>query len=164
MITISQATLEDIPAIIDIAEKTWWPTYSKILSADQIRYMLEAIYSPSILRKQITDGSQTFLTLSDEGTIKGFASYSARGEEPAVCKLHKLYVLPAGQSKGYGQTLIKHILNKLLEANMHTLDLNVNRHNPARLFYEKIGFRILREEDIPIGPYWMNDFVMRIEF
>ncbi|HEX8039798.1 MAG TPA: GNAT family N-acetyltransferase [Chryseosolibacter sp.] len=164
MITISEATLDDIPAIIDIAEKTWWPTYSKILSADQIRYMLDAIYSATILRKQIADGSQTFLTLTDEGTIKGFASFSKRTEDPAVFKLHKLYVLPERQSKGYGRMLVNHVMNRLLEENIHALDLNVNRHNPARRFYEKLGFRVLREEDIPIGPYWMNDYVMRIEF
>jgi ribosomal protein S18 acetylase RimI-like enzyme len=47
---------------------------------------------------------------------------------------------------------------------MHVLDLNVNRNNQAKHFYEKIGFNVIREEDIPIGPYWMNDYVMRIEF
>jgi hypothetical protein len=26
-----------------------------------------------------------------------------------------------------------------------------------------MGFAIAYEEDIPIGPYWMNDFVMRKE-
>jgi hypothetical protein len=29
---IREATIADIDAIIDIAEKTWWPTYSPILS------------------------------------------------------------------------------------------------------------------------------------
>jgi hypothetical protein len=37
----------------------------------------------------------------------------------------------------------------------------VNRYNNAKSFYEKMGFAIVREEDIPIGPYWMNDYVMR---
>lgn len=41
------------------------------------------------------------------------------------------------------------------------LDLNVNRYNKARFFYEKVGFVIIKEEDIPMGEYWMNDFVMR---
>jgi diamine N-acetyltransferase len=49
----------------------------------------------------------------------------------------------------------------MIASNVSILDLNVNRHNPAKSFYEKIGFTVLREEDVPIGPYWMNDYVMR---
>jgi ribosomal protein S18 acetylase RimI-like enzyme len=40
--------------------------------------------------------------------------------------------------------------------------LNVNRNNEAKEFYKKLGFKIIREEDIPIGQYWMNDYVMRL--
>ena len=48
-----------------------------------------------------------------------------------------------------------------MEAGKETLDLNVNRHNKAKNFYEKMGFQVAYEEDIPIGKYWMNDYVMR---
>jgi hypothetical protein len=37
----------------------------------------------------------------------------------------------------------------------------VNRNNPALHFYESLGFFMHHPVDIPIGPYWMNDFVMR---
>ncbi|RZK15387.1 MAG: GNAT family N-acetyltransferase, partial [Hymenobacter sp.] len=47
------------------------------------------------------------------------------------------------------------------QAGGRTLELNVNRHNPALAFYERQGFAQHREEDIAIGPYWMNDFVLR---
>jgi ribosomal protein S18 acetylase RimI-like enzyme len=43
-----------------------------------------------------------------------------------------------------------------------TLQLNVNRNNPAKIFYEKLGFAVLNEEDIDIGNgYFMNDYVMQ---
>ena len=41
-----------------------------------------------------------------------------------------------------------------------TLQLNVNRNNQARKFYEACGYKIIKEEDIPFDNYWMNDFVM----
>jgi hypothetical protein len=42
------------------------------------------------------------------------------------------------------------------------LELNVNRHNPATVFYQKMGFEIVYSEDIDIGQgFWMNDYVMR---
>ena len=59
--------------------------------------------------------------------------------------------------------MIDEVCRRVLAAGKHTLDLNVNRHNKAKSFYEKMGFTIAYEEDIPIGDYWMNDFVMRKE-
>ncbi len=164
MINISEATSQDIPAIIEIAERTWWPSYSNILSADQIRYMLDTIYSPALIKEQISGGSQTYMVLKDDDSPKAFASFSKRMEESGVYKLHKLYVLPETQGKGYGKILIQHVKERLSQKGIHILDLNVNRFNRAKNFYERIGFQILREEDIPVGPYWMNDFVMRLEF
>ena len=63
--------------------------------------------------------------------------------------------------KGYGKTLINQVISNTLAAGVRTLDLNVNRYNNAKTFYEKMGFEVAYEEDIPIGKYWMNDFVMR---
>lgn len=163
MFNISEATQEDIPAIIAIAENTWWLTYSPILSAAQIRFMLDTIYAPEVLRQAMITGSQTYITLHDERGTQGFASFGGRNEDPNVCKLHKIYVLPENQGKGYGKMLIEEVKTRMRKKNMYILDLNVNRFNPARAFYEKLGFKVLCEEDIPIGPYWMNDFVMRLE-
>jgi diamine N-acetyltransferase len=55
------------------------------------------------------------------------------------------------------------VAQKTLDAGKHTVDLNVNRHNKAKSFYEKMGFVVAYEEDIPIGSYWMNDYAMRKE-
>lgn len=163
MFSVSEASERDISPIRDIAEKTWWPSYSSILSADQIRYMLDVIYAEETIRRQMVEGTQTYLVLRDEHGPQGFASYGRRADTPGVAKLHKLYVLPQRHGKGYGLALIDDIRNRLLKSGIYILDLNVNRHNPARGFYENAGFRVLREEDVPIGPYWMNDFVMRLE-
>jgi GNAT superfamily N-acetyltransferase len=165
MLNICEATEQDVSDILQIAEKTWWPTYSHFLSAEQIRYMLDTIYSGETMKKEIAKGSETFLLLKDErGGPLAFASYAVRPEDPAVYKLHKLYVLPEHHGKGLGRSLIGEITARLQKKGVHILDLNVNRLNPARLFYEKTGFKIIREEDIPIGAFWMNDYVMRLQF
>lgn len=73
----------------------------------------------------------------------------------------KRHCLPQTQGKGYGKVLINAVEAKVMAAGKRILDLNVNRFNKARGFYEKLGFKVLHEEDIAIGRYWMNDFVMR---
>ena len=52
------------------------------------------------------------------------------------------------------------VINNIKASGGQVLELNVNRYNKALVFYEKMGFRTIREEDVPIGPYWMNDYVM----
>jgi len=163
MYTIRQATPSDLETIIEIAEKTWWATYSPILEKEQIEFMLNKIYSVENISAQLGHGTQTYLLLIEDGKPVAFAGYSPREEDSEIYKLHKLYCLPETQGKGYGKILINEVAQKTIEAGKHTLDLNVNRHNKAKNFYEKMGFSVAYEEDIPIGPYWMNDYVMRKE-
>jgi diamine N-acetyltransferase len=160
---ILHATPKDIPIIRSLAEETWWPTYSSIISVEQIRYMLDTIYSPNQLETAMKSGSQTFVILHDDNGPQGFASYGIKNDDSSTCKVHKLYVLPGNHGKGYGKFLIDEIRLRALNLQAHKLELNVNRQNPAIGFYEKLGFRKIKEEDVPIGPYWMNDYVMRLE-
>jgi GNAT superfamily N-acetyltransferase len=160
---IKKATVNDVATIIGIAEKTWWPTYGPILSKEQIAYMLGILYSEEKIYHQVVTGEQTFLLLMEDGKPVAFAGYSPREENPEIYKLHKLYCLPQTQGKGYGKVLIDEVSRRVVAIGKHILDLNVNRHNKAKSFYEKMGFTIAYEEDIPIGEYWMNDFVMRKE-
>jgi ribosomal protein S18 acetylase RimI-like enzyme len=163
-ITIKNGEASDIPVIMDLAEKTWWPVYSPILKKEQIRYMLDTIYSETTLQRAIESEEQKFLLLFEKQSPRGFAAFGIREEDPNIHKLHKLYVLTEDHGKGYGKKLIQEVVDRIKAKDMHVLDLNVNRFNPARSFYEKLGFRIIGEEDLPIGEFWMNDFVMRLEF
>ncbi|MBD1385387.1 GNAT family N-acetyltransferase [Mucilaginibacter rigui] len=161
MYLIKEATTADVEAILQIAHQTWWPTYEPLLGKEQVAYMLGELYTPEKIAKQIAENQQTFLVLVEDGQPVAFAAYSPREEDAEIYKLHKLYCLPVTQGKGYGKILINAVADKTREAGKTTLDLNVNRYNNAKSFYEKMGFEVVYEENIPIGPYWMNDFVMR---
>lgn len=128
-----------------------------------MEYMFNERYSVQELTSQMQDGSQTYLLLLEDNEPVAFASYGPRDEDPAVYKLHKLYCLPSTQGKGCGKALISEVFEQVAALGINTLELNVHRQNKARSFYEKMGFTIAYEEDIPIGPYWMNDYVMRKE-
>ena len=164
MFIISEATVNDVQSIRKIAHETWWSTYDTILPREQLAYMLKTIYAPDRLTGEITDRTQTYLLLKDKDGLQAFASFAMRADDLKVCKLHKLYVTPGKHEMGFGRALVIDVVDRLKQRGLHILDLNVNRSNAAMHFYKKIGFHILREEDVPIGPYWMNDYVMRLEF
>jgi ribosomal protein S18 acetylase RimI-like enzyme len=158
-LAIQPATERDIPTIIALAEATWEPTYRFIISKEQIEYMYRVIYTPVSLRQQMREQQHQFLLAHVAGEPAGFASFSEKPE--GVYHLNKIYVLPSHQGQGLGQQLIAAVEQSVRQAGGRVLELNVNRHNPALAFYERQGFAQHREEDIAIGPYWMNDFVLR---
>ena len=163
MYTIRRATIKDVETIRSLAKEIWYDTYLPILAEAQLEYMLGEIYSTKKLSTQIKNNEQTFLLLLEDEQVVAFAAYSPRVEDPDIYKLHKIYCLPTTQGKGYGKVLINTVCDAVIKADKHNLELNVNRHNKAKDFYEKMGFKVIYEEDVPIGPYYMNDYVMRKE-
>ena len=164
--TFSTATLTDIPLIQDLAERTWWPTYGPIQPKEKVEYLLKAFYSREALANAMSNGLQEFILLYDEGMPKGFASYGGHPRDAGVFKLHKLYVLPATHGKGYGRALVEEVKERAKKRNVESncfLELNVYRGNPALKFYEKLGFVIVGEVNEPVGEFFFEDYVMRIE-
>jgi len=123
--------------------------------------MLDMMYSTETLTRQM-NGEQRFCLCYDNDRPVGFAAF---GEKPGhTWHLHKIYILPGQQGKGIGRFMIHHITDIIKPMGARALQLNVNRYNNARLFYEKTGFRVLREEDIDIGGgFFMNDYIMELQ-
>jgi diamine N-acetyltransferase len=161
MIEIKKVGTEAISIIQNLSNITWPVAYGDILTPQQLDYMMELIYSKPSLQKQIEKGHQFIITYDGEQAV-AFASYSAKENNPAIFKLHKIYILPNQQGKGIGKMLINYIAIDIHPATV--LQLNVNRHNKALHFYEKSGFKIIGEEDIDIGNgFYMNDYVMELK-
>jgi GNAT superfamily N-acetyltransferase len=159
-LSIRFAELDDINAIGFLAQQIWPDAYGHILSSEQLQYMLGLFYSPAALRRLMQEDKHRFLMVEEEEEPIGFASWSSL-LDPGVYKLQKLYVLSGRQGKGMGKAILNFIYEDIKGA--RALRVNVNRHNKALQFYEKMGFSIIGEEDIDIGNnYFMNDYVMEL--
>lgn len=168
-ITINKATESDIPVIKSMADIVFRQTYGSILTTQQIEYMMELMYSDESLEKQFCDGHCFFIALCKDTTI-GYISIQKEGiteDNATLYHIHKLYVMPEWQGSGMGKFLFKQAceyasLNK--NSVKARIELNVNRFNKAVGFYLKMGMKIAREGDFPIGDgYYMNDYIMSIE-
>ncbi len=158
MFEIKTAAPADIPLIRTLCLQVWPQTYAAILTPAQIDYMLELMYSETALASQM-DGGATFLLLYEANEPVGYAAFEEQAA--GIFKLQKLYVLPAGQGKGRGRYLLEYIVDACKKRGGRSLELQVNRNNRARFFYEKLGFTVQREADFPIGNgYLMEDYVM----
>jgi RsiW-degrading membrane proteinase PrsW (M82 family)/ribosomal protein S18 acetylase RimI-like enzyme len=156
--SLRKAYPADIALIREMAQKIWPVTYGQILSQAQIDYMLDLMYSEKTLHEQMNNQIE-FVIAYDGVHPVGFAAFGLA--DPSTYKLHKIYVLPSQQGRGTGRFIIQQLVGAMQRKGASRLQLNVNRNNTAKNFYEKLGFVVIREEDIDIGNgYWMNDYVM----
>lgn len=160
MLIIREATINDAEIIHQLAEKVWWPSYAAMLADDQIVYMLQERYSTELLTTQIEQNLQTYLLAIEDDLAIGFASFSSTGSDYTVYHLHKLYCLPSTKGKGHGKALLFEIIDRVKHLGAKRLELNVHRENPAKTFYDKMGFEITKTVDTPMGPYFLNDYIM----
>jgi GNAT superfamily N-acetyltransferase len=161
MITISEAVIDDIRIIQEIAYKTWPVAYGEILSKEQIDYMLEKMYSDTALSNNLKSLEHRFLLIKENEICQGFASYEHNYLNKNCTRLHKLYLLPESHGKGLGKLLLDKVEYLAQKNQSNTISLNVNRFNKAYIFYQKMGFEIIEEEDLAIGnSYLMEDYKM----
>ncbi len=158
---IRKATDKDFATIQQIAHATWPVAYGDIISAEQLTYMLELMYSTPSLENQLANGHQFYL-FEIEGLPIGFASIS--NERNNIFKLNKLYVLPTTQKTGAGKALLLKAIAYAKNNGGTQLVLQVNKVNKATNFYLKYGFTILEEKILELEHgYVMDDYIMGID-
>lgn len=160
VLVIRTADAEDINTIGYLAYQIWPTAYKEILNFEELHYMLQYFYSPQSLRDQMLNKNHIFLLAeTEEEQPIGFASFSQLSK--GVFKLHKLYVLPGFQNLHVGRSMLECVIEECIDAGGNRLLLNVNRNNKALSFYEKLDFKITREEDVDLGNgVIQQDFVM----
>ncbi|MDR2956386.1 MAG: GNAT family N-acetyltransferase [Prevotella sp.] len=157
---IVEATENQIVIIKSLSDKVWPVTFRDILSEEQIKYMMNMMYSEDSLRKQMKEGHH-YLLAEEDGEYLGYLSYELNYKGSDITKVHKIYVLSSLQGRGVGRFFIDKAGEIAKNNNNKELLLNVNRFNRAIDFYKRVGFEIVRNEDIDIGNgFLMEDYVM----
>ena len=164
MIHLEKITKNQLPIIKDLAYTIWPIAYGEILSKEQLNYMLDNFYSVDNLSNQM-DSGQVFELLLEDKNVIGYLGYEFNCKETGLLKIHKIYLLPEMQGKGFGKFMIDEVFKIAKSNNQKGVFLNVNKYNKAKFFYEKLGFVISKEEVIDIGnDYVMDDYVMEYLF
>lgn len=166
---IRRATVADIGDIQAMAEVVFRTTYARILSAEQLDYMMDWMYSTESLAEQITAQGKDFFIAIDGAEGIGYVSIEEEdimADGRQLAHLQKIYVMPRKQATGVGRalfTFIRELLEERYPAGCR-MELNVNRENPAVRFYERMGMRRDRQGDFPIGNgYCMNDYIYALD-
>ena len=160
MMKITKATIENIPLIKEIAEKSWRKHYPGILSNEQIEYMLEQMYSETELKNHFENPNDHYYLLSDDENFLGIMGFENHYQKDTT-KLHRIYILEEAKGKGVGKFAINFLKNKAKESGDLRIILAVNKQNSSYHFYTSQGFKIYEEGVFEIGNgYVMDDYLM----
>lgn len=162
---IRTATPKDIGLIRELARKSFPRTYRELLSAEQIAYMMDWMYSEKSLTEQMANG-HIFRIASENGVPVGYVSVEKQGE--TLFHLHRIYLLPEAQGKGFGKELFEcavALARELAGSRPCRIELNVNRYNTRAVeFYKKRGMFVTFEGDMDIGDGFLRtDYIMALD-
>jgi ribosomal protein S18 acetylase RimI-like enzyme len=165
MFEIRKATIEDIPLINRLAWIVFPHTYKELLSPGQIDFMMDWMYSPTNLHKQITENGHIYYLAFQGDVPTGYLSIQPEGEH--VYHLQKIYVLPSYQGKKLGKLLFQQANDGIKELHPAPcqMRLNVNRYNTKAVeFYQRMGMKKIFAGDFDIGHgYLMTDYIMALD-
>jgi len=154
-----EAQREDIPEIQRLARRIWEEAYGGLLSKEQIEYMLEMMYSESVIREELLQGTVWDLIIV-EGTPLGYLSYGL-WENNSV-KLFKIYVGKELRGTGIAADSLSRVKEYASRKGRGCVFLTVNKHNKRAIrAYEKNGFAVTASVVTDIGGgFVMDDYVM----
>ena len=105
MLTIQKVTVADCELINKMAGEVFPATYKEILSPEQLDYMMDWMYAPENIRKQMEEEGHVYFIAYKEGKPCGYVS--VQQQEKDIFHLQKIYVLPHFQGSHCGSFLFK---------------------------------------------------------
>jgi ribosomal-protein-alanine N-acetyltransferase len=120
------------------------------MSRLQVEYGLDWRWTPARVRRHVRDRETMVLVASIGGVIEGFAIMKFHEDD---AHLLLLAVQPKARRAGIGRALVEWLEQSCRTAGVQRIRLEVRASNqPARLFYEKLGYRSIGQ----VSAYYGN--------
>lgn len=148
----------EILQIVKLAKPIWLEHYSAIIGEQQVLYMLEKFQSFDAIKKQLAEHYQYFSVFLDDKLI-GYFSIQSR--ENSSLFISKFYLSKEARGQGIGKLMLTYIDGIAIQQHCKTIDLTVNKNNPAYKVYLQLGFLNKGSIQLDIGSgYIMDDYIM----
>lgn len=155
-----QITQNEISVVQNLAREIWEEHYIKILSQQQLDYMLDLFYSEEKIKSELKEGIVWEMLLEGDKPI----GYLVCKIESEKLYISKIYLKAETRGKGLGKFLLYRAIELAKQFQKKSIYLNVNKYNTDSIaFYERNGFQKIDEGVFDIGNgYVMDDFIMEL--
>jgi len=159
---LREASLKDVPMIARVHVDTWRTTYHGIVPEEylaQLSYEKRERGWEEILSSAKDGGQFTYVALDTSGEIFGFANGGLERSGNSIYKgeINAIYILKTHQRLGIGRRLFMTVVERLAQADIHSVLVWVLADNSACRFYEALGGQKVYEKQIERGSTQLNE-------
>jgi len=151
---LRDANKEDLLAIAKVQVDSNRSSYIGIMPEGYLNNLSYGSKASEWDEKLFNEKSTQFMYVVEtgNGNIVAFASASlVRTNDLFERELYSIYILKEFQRKGIGRLLIKAIITKFTESNIRSMILWTLQDNPSRLFYKRLGGKVVDKRIIDRG-------------
>ncbi len=154
-IEIRAARPDDVPALSDLARRTWLDAFGASVSAENAAAEIDEGRSEERFRASLSE--QTILVAEENASLVGYVEFDDS-------ELRRLYVETALQGRGIGRALLDAALAHPRLAGAQRVVLQVwDENGRAVRLYESVGFRRTGTKRFTIGDEVVEDAVFEFE-
>ena len=166
---IRYGTTEDAKMLSELGKKTFYETFAKDNTPENIEAYLKASFSPEIQFNELSEPDNIFLIVEAENRPIGYAQLIMNSKDNAIkrdspLEIRRIYAVQEYQGKGVGKALMQATIREAKERGCDCVWLGVWEKNQRAIdFYKKWGFREVGTHLFFVGDDPQNDYVMELE-
>lgn len=166
---IRRATITDATLLAQLAAKTFYETFAKDNTAENMAAHLESSYSPELQLAELTTPGHTFLIAEEAGKAIGFTHLILGSTEPVISgvrplEVHRIYVSQEYIGTGTGKALMQASIQEATNNHCDCVWLGVWEKNPRAIaFYQRWGFVTVGTHIFDVGGDPQQDYLMELK-
>ena len=166
---VRYGTTEDAKLLSELGAKTFYETFAKHNTPENLDLYLRESFSPEIQHNELAAPDSVFIIAELNETAIGFAQLIIGSKDEAIegsrpLEIRRIYTLEAFIGKGVGSGLMQAAIQEARLRGCDCVWLGVWEENLRAIsFYKKWGFREVGNHIFSVGNDPQNDFIMELD-
>lgn len=166
---IRYGTTDDAEMLSELGAKTFYDTFSKDNTPENIEAYLKKSFSPEIQFNELSNPDNIFLIVESDNISIGYAQLIMNSRDEALhrtkpLEIRRIYASRDYQGKGVGKALMQATIREARQRDCNCVWLGVWEKNQSAIdFYKKWGFREVGMHLFSVGDDPQIDYVMELE-
>jgi ribosomal protein S18 acetylase RimI-like enzyme len=167
-VNIRYGTTDDARMLSELGATTFYDTFAKDNTPENIDAYLKASFSPEIQFSELSASDNIFLIVETEGKPIGYAQLIMDSKEESLkgtklMEIRRIYASQEFIGKGIGKELMQAAIGEARQRGCDSIWLGVWKKNPRAInFYKKWGFKEVGTHIFYVGDDPQRDFIMEL--
>ena len=166
---IRYGTTDDAKMLSELGAKTFYDTFAKDNTPENIEAYLKASFSPEIQFNELSQADNIFLIVESGNVPIGYAQLIMNSKDEAIrrnnpLEIRRIYASQEYLGKGVGRELMRATIHEARQRGCECVWLGVWEKNQRAIdFYKRWGFHEVGMHQFSVGDDPQNDYVMELE-